>query len=52
MDLGDRASSFKFTIRDRGGQFIDAFDAVLAEVGIRVLKSPPQAPRANAICER
>jgi len=52
MDLGDRASSFKFMIRDRGGQFTKAFDAVLADAGIRVLKSPPQVPRANAICER
>ena len=39
-------------IRDRGGQFTDAFDTVLADAGIRVLKSPPRAPRANAICER
>ncbi len=52
MDLGERATSFKFMIRDRGGQFTDAFDAVLADAGIRVIKSPPQAPRANAICER
>ena len=52
MDLGERASSFKFMIRDRGGQFTEVFDAVLAGAGIRVLKSPPQAPRANAICER
>jgi transposase InsO family protein len=39
-------------IRDRGGQFTEVFDAVLADAGIRVIKSPPQAPRANAICER
>jgi putative transposase len=52
MDLGERANAFKFIIRDRGGQFTDAFDAVLTDAGIRVIKSPPQAPRANAICER
>ena len=39
-------------IRDRGGQFTSDFDAVLADAGIRVVKSPPQAPRANAVCER
>ncbi len=39
-------------IRDRGGQFTDALDAALADAGIRVTKSPPQAPRANAIRER
>ena len=42
----------KFLIRDRGGQFADSFDAVLADAGIRVIKSPAQAPNANAICER
>ena len=52
MDLGERANRFKFVIRDRGGQFTGDFDAVLADAGIRVIKSPPQAPRANAVCER
>jgi putative transposase len=52
MDLGERANAFKFMIRDRGGQFTDAFDVGLTDAGIRVIKSPPQAPRANAICER
>ena len=28
------------------------FDAVFLVEGIRILASPPQAPRANAICER
>jgi putative transposase len=52
MDLGQRAASVKFLIRDRAGQFTDAFDAVFTADGIRILASPPQAPRANAICER
>jgi len=52
MDLGPRAASLKFLIRDRAGQFTDSFDAVFTAEGIRVLLSPPQAPRANAICER
>jgi putative transposase len=30
----------------------DSFDAVFRAEGIRILASPPQAPRANAICER
>jgi putative transposase len=50
MDLGQRAATVKFLIGDRAGQF--TFDAVLAAEGIRVLASPPQAPKANAICER
>ena len=52
MDLGQRATTVKFLIRDRAGQFISSFDAVFAAEGIRILASPPQAPRANAICER
>jgi putative transposase len=52
MDLGERAGRFKFTTRDRGGQFTGDFDAVLADARIRVTKSPPRAPRANAVCEK
>jgi putative transposase len=52
MDLGQRATPVKFLIRDRAGQFTDAFDAVFKADGIRILASPPQAPGANAICER
>jgi transposase InsO family protein len=52
MDLGARATSVKFLIRDRAGQFTGSFDAVFTAVGIKILASPPQAPKANAICER
>jgi putative transposase len=52
MDLGQRAASVKFLVRDRAGQFTGTFDAVFTAEGIRILASPPQAPRANAICER
>ena len=52
MDLGQRAASVKFLVRDRAGQFTAPFDAVFQAEGIRILASPPQAPRANAICER
>ena len=37
---------------DRAGQFTGSFDAVFTAEAIRILASPPQAPRANAICER
>jgi transposase InsO family protein len=42
----------RFLIRDRGGQFTVSFDAVFEDCGLRILRSPPKAPRANAICER
>jgi hypothetical protein len=52
MDLGQRAASVKFLIRDRTGQFTGSLDAVFTAESIRILASPPQAPEANAICER
>ena len=52
MDIGHHAGSARFLIRDRGGQFTESFDAVFTVAGIRILFSPPQAPKANAICER
>jgi putative transposase len=52
MDLGRRATAVKFLIRDRAGQFTGSFDAVFTAEGIRIVASPPQAPKANAICER
>ncbi|MFI6900514.1 integrase core domain-containing protein [Nonomuraea sp. NPDC050394] len=45
-------TNITFLIRDRAGQFTDAFDTAFADASLRVLKSPPQAPKANAHCER
>jgi hypothetical protein len=52
MNLEGHADGFKFLIRDRDAKFTAAFDAVLTAVGARILKTPVQAPRANAIAER
>jgi len=52
MNLGDRAADFRFLVRDRAGQFTEAFDEVLADAGIEVVKIPPRSPRANAYAER
>ena len=52
MDLGQRATSIKFLITDRAGQFTASFDAVFQADRVRIVASPPQAPRANAIRER
>ena len=52
MDLGDQTHRVKFMIRDRGSNFTAAFDAVLADAGIRTVLCNVRTPRMNAITER
>jgi putative transposase len=52
IDLGDHLAQFRVLVRDRAGQFAASFDAVLADVGIRVVRIPPQCPRTNCFAER
>jgi transposase InsO family protein len=52
VDLGEQADQIKFMIRDRGSNFTGAFDAVLADAGIRTVLCNIRTPRMNAIAER
>ena len=52
MDLDERAESIKFLLRDRDTKFTAVWDAVFTAAGIRILRSPIQAPHANAIMQR
>jgi len=52
MDPGDRLPQSRFLTRDRAGQFTASLDAVLADLGTRVVKIPARRPRANCFTER
>jgi hypothetical protein len=51
MDLGEQTHRVKFMIRDRGPDFTAAFDAVLADAGVRTVLCNVRTPRMNAIAE-
>src|SRR4029077_459909 len=41
-----------YLLHDRNSIFAKHLDESIKALGLRVLKSPPRSPRANAICER
>jgi transposase InsO family protein len=52
MDLDDRGQRPRFLIHDRDAKFGRAFEAVFRSEGLRVIRTPPKAPNANAHIER
>ena len=48
----NRAEPIRFLIHDRDSKFTAAFDEVFCSEGIRTIRTPVRAPRANAFIER
>ena len=51
MQFGDE-QPFRILVHDRDSKFSHAFDEVFRTEGIRVIRTPVQAPNANAYAER
>jgi putative transposase len=52
MDLDDPEPQVRFLIHDRDAKFPRAFDALLGSKMVKVIRTPVQAPNANAHMER
>jgi transposase InsO family protein len=43
---------YRFPLHDRDSIFSQQLDQSIRHLGLKILKTPPQSPQANALCER
>jgi putative transposase len=52
LAIEERLENVRFLLHDRDAKFSDPFDEIIRSEGVRVIKTPIRAPRANAVAER
>src|SRR6266567_3504207 len=48
MDLNDQAATIRFVLRDHDTKFCRSFDELFTSEGIKIIRTPVRAPRADA----
>jgi putative transposase len=52
LAIEERLENVRFLLHDRDAKFSGPFDEILRGEGVRVIKTPVRAPKANAVAER